>query len=110
MTTVELFGFLGLTGIKLSAIPAVTLIFSVGVGVEFTVHLCMVSFYTHFTCGEISKHFFLVYLTPLNYFDQIPLRLEKLSRNAKVVRFGIVTNESWGLFKVENSFSKDIIW
>ncbi|CAB3986668.1 patched homolog 1-like, partial [Paramuricea clavata] len=42
MATVELFGFLGLSGIKLSAIPAVTLIFSVAVGVEFTVHLCMV--------------------------------------------------------------------
>ena len=58
MTTVELFGFLGLAGIKLSAIPAVTLIFSVGVGVEFTVHLCMVSFYTHFTCGEIWMSIF----------------------------------------------------
>ena len=44
MTTIELFGFLGLAGIKLSAIPAVTLVFSVGVGVEFTVHLCMVGF------------------------------------------------------------------
>jgi predicted RND superfamily exporter protein len=54
MTTVELFGFLGLAGIKLSAIPAVTLVFSVGVGVEFTVHLCMVSFYAHCACGEIS--------------------------------------------------------
>ena len=54
MTTVELFGFLGLAGIKLSAVPAVTMIFSVGVGVEFTVHLCMVSFYTHFACGDIS--------------------------------------------------------
>lgn len=50
MTTVELFGFLGLVSIKLSAIPAVTLIFSVGVGVEFTVHLSMVSF----AYGEIS--------------------------------------------------------
>ena len=58
MTTVELFGFLGLVGIKLSAIPAVTLIFSVGVGVEFTVHLCMVSFYTHFTRGEIPMSIF----------------------------------------------------
>ena len=43
MTTIELYGFLGLAGIKLSVIPAVTLILSVGVGVEFTVHLCMVS-------------------------------------------------------------------
>lgn len=58
MATVELFGFLGLSGIKLSAIPAVTLIFSVAVGVEFTVHLCMVSFYTLFACGEISMYNF----------------------------------------------------
>ena len=77
MTTVELFGFLGLAGIKLSAIPAVTLVFSVGVGVEFTVHLCMVSFYTHFTCGEASKHF----LTPL--FDTLKLYLDQIYHHAK---------------------------
>ena len=43
MMVVELFGFMGLTGIKLSAIPAVILIVSVGIGVEFTVHICLVS-------------------------------------------------------------------
>ena len=43
MITVELYGFMGLAGIQLSAVPAVTLILSVGVGVEFTVHMCMVS-------------------------------------------------------------------
>ena len=42
MITVEVYGFMGLAGIKLSAVPAVTLILSVGVGVEFTVHLCIV--------------------------------------------------------------------
>ncbi|PFX16833.1 Protein patched-like 1 [Stylophora pistillata] len=41
MITVEVYGFMGLAGIKLSAVPAVTLILSVGVGVEFTVHMCM---------------------------------------------------------------------
>ncbi|XP_022105455.1 protein patched homolog 1-like isoform X2 [Acanthaster planci] len=40
MITTELFGFMGLLGIKLSAIPAVTLIISVGLGVEFTLHTC----------------------------------------------------------------------
>lgn len=45
MIIVELFGFMGLTGIKLSAVPAVILIAAVGLGVEFTVHLIMVSFY-----------------------------------------------------------------
>ncbi|XP_013398571.1 protein patched homolog 1 isoform X2 [Lingula anatina] len=41
MIVVELFGFMGLIGIKLSAIPAVILIVSVGIGVEFTVHICV---------------------------------------------------------------------
>lgn len=46
MITVELYGFMGLVGIQLSAVPAVTLILSVGVGVEFTVHMCMAFLYT----------------------------------------------------------------
>uniref|UniRef100_A0A8C3H7Y4 Patched 2 n=1 Tax=Chrysemys picta bellii TaxID=8478 RepID=A0A8C3H7Y4_CHRPI len=41
MMTVELFGMMGLMGIKLSAIPAVILIASVGIGVEFTVHVAL---------------------------------------------------------------------
>lgn len=41
--TVELFGVMGLINIKLSAIPVVILIASVGIGVEFTVHIAMVS-------------------------------------------------------------------
>ena len=43
MMVVELFGFMGFVGIKLSAVPAVILIVSVGIGVEFTVHVCLVS-------------------------------------------------------------------
>ena len=43
MMVIELFGFMGLIGIKLSAVPAVILIVSVGIGVEFTVHICLVS-------------------------------------------------------------------
>ena len=39
----QLFGALGLLGIKLSAVPAVILILSVGLGVEFTIHILMVS-------------------------------------------------------------------
>lgn len=42
MMTVELFGIMGLIGIKLSAIPVVILIASVGIGVEFTVHVALV--------------------------------------------------------------------
>ncbi|RVE61675.1 hypothetical protein OJAV_G00174820 [Oryzias javanicus] len=41
MMTVELFGMMGLIGIKLSAIPVVILISSVGIGVEFTVHIAL---------------------------------------------------------------------
>ena len=43
MVVVELFGLMGLAGIKLSAVPAVILIVSVGISVEFTVHISLVS-------------------------------------------------------------------
>lgn len=43
MNTFELYGIMGLLALRLSAVPAVTLIISVGVGVEFTVHICLVS-------------------------------------------------------------------
>ena len=102
MTTVELFGFLGLAGIKLSAIPAVTLIFSVGVGVEFTVHLCMVSFYTHFACGyRFQREFFFVYLTLLKHFGQIPLQFGKIFTGLSISspKFGgCVGISEWRIF------------
>eukprot|EP00794_Sanderia_malayensis_P007816 gene7816-8662_t len=41
MNTFELYGVMGLMSLKLSAVPAVTLIISVGVAVEFTVHICL---------------------------------------------------------------------
>lgn len=41
--TIELFGVMGLINIKLSAIPVVILIAAVGIGVEFTVHIALVS-------------------------------------------------------------------
>lgn len=40
---VELFGLMGLIGVKLSAIPGVILIITAGIGVEFTVYVCIVS-------------------------------------------------------------------
>lgn len=43
LMTVELFGIMGFLGIKLSAIPVVILVASVGIGVEFTVHVALVS-------------------------------------------------------------------
>ena len=42
LMTVELFGMMGLIGIKLSAVPVVILVASVGIGVEFTVHIALV--------------------------------------------------------------------
>ncbi|XP_049650175.1 protein patched homolog 1-like [Accipiter gentilis] len=42
LMTVELFGIMGLIGIKLSAVPVVILVASVGIGVEFTVHIALV--------------------------------------------------------------------
>ena len=39
----QLFGALGIFGIKLSAVPAVILILAVGIGVEFTLHILLVS-------------------------------------------------------------------
>lgn len=49
LMTVELFGMMGLIGIKLSAVPVVILIASVGIGVEFTVHVALVR--------KMRKHF-----------------------------------------------------
>jgi hypothetical protein len=40
---IQLLGVMGVLGIKLSAIPAVLLIVAVGIGVHFTVHICLVS-------------------------------------------------------------------
>jgi len=42
MIVLEVFGLMGLLSIKLSAIPAVILVITAGVGVEFTVHICLV--------------------------------------------------------------------
>lgn len=39
---VQLVGFMSAAGIRLSAIPAVTLIIAAGLGVQFTLHVCMV--------------------------------------------------------------------
>lgn len=39
---VELFGFMGFVGIRLSAVPAVILIVTVGIGMEFVGHVCLV--------------------------------------------------------------------
>ena len=43
LTVLQLLGVMGLLGLRLSAVPAVILIMSVGIGVEFTVHILLVS-------------------------------------------------------------------
>ncbi|XP_020624651.1 protein patched homolog 1-like isoform X2 [Orbicella faveolata] len=45
MIIVEVYGFMGLAGIKVSAFPAVRVILFVGVGMEFTVHMSMAFFH-----------------------------------------------------------------
>ena len=39
MIAVELLGFMGVAGVKLSAVPAVILVAAIGIGVEFTLHI-----------------------------------------------------------------------
>ncbi len=46
---VEMFGYMGLMEVKLSALPAVTLVATVGIGLEFIMHLVL-AFIT--TTGE----------------------------------------------------------
>lgn len=48
MVVTELLGFMGFLGVKLSAMPAVILVASIGIGVEFTVHIIL-AFLT--SCG-----------------------------------------------------------
>lgn len=57
MMTVELFGIMGLIGIKLSAIPVVILIASVGIGVEFTVHVALVREKTFYNVQNFPTNF-----------------------------------------------------
>lgn len=51
---IQLLGVMILLGIKLSAIPAVILVASVGIGVCFTVHVSLVSFSSFETFNEAS--------------------------------------------------------
>lgn len=45
---IQLLGVMIILGIKLSAIPAVILVASVGIGICFTVHISLVSFWFNF--------------------------------------------------------------
>lgn len=59
MIATELFGFMGLAGVKLSAVPAVILVASIGLGVEFTVHITF-AFIT--SCGSKYVEIFSTFL------------------------------------------------
>ncbi len=55
----ELFGALGILGIKLSAVPAIIIILSVGLGVEFTIHFLVVSISVYFNMKfDLSMFFY----------------------------------------------------
>lgn len=43
LVVIQIFGFMGAVGIRMSAIPAVMLVLAAGIGVQFTVHVCVVS-------------------------------------------------------------------
>lgn len=62
--TVELFGIMGFLGIKLSAIPVVILVASVGIGVEFTVHVALVSIGTGGGVGQLIQDAANTYQAP----------------------------------------------
>lgn len=62
--TVELFGIMGFLGIKLSAIPVVILVASVGIGVEFTVHVALVSMGTGGGVGQLIQDAASTYQAP----------------------------------------------
>lgn len=68
LMTVELFGMMGLIGIKLSAVPVVILVASVGIGVEFTVHVALVSAITLLKCISSVAFLFSFLLLPLGIF------------------------------------------
>jgi len=64
----ELLGVMSLFNIKLSAVPAVLLVVSVGIAVHFTVHICLVS---------NLRSFFLAYLILLVVFEHIRFIISK---------------------------------
>lgn len=70
MMTVELFGIMGFLGIKLSAIPVVILVASVGIGVEFTVHVALVSIGPGMT--HLGFNLFHVLMAPIYFLFYRP--------------------------------------
>lgn len=59
----QLLGIMGLCGIKLSAVPAVLLVVSVGIAVHFTVHICLVRnrYFIHGSKFLFLNSFFLFF-------------------------------------------------
>ena len=51
---VQLVGFMNAVGIRLSAIPAVTLIIAAGLGVQFSLHVCMVRIMAPIMCKRME--------------------------------------------------------
>jgi len=75
MIVMELFGLMGLLSIKLSAIPAVILVITAGVGVEFTVHVCLVSHTLHVDVCVVSAERHTLQKSFLCMFDTCPVCL-----------------------------------
>ncbi|XP_021939583.1 protein patched isoform X2 [Zootermopsis nevadensis] len=58
---IQLLGVMGVLGIKLSAVPAVLLIVAVGIGVHFTIHICL-GFVTSIGCRDRRTHLALEHM------------------------------------------------
>lgn len=68
--TVELAGFMGLFGVKLNPISAVTLITAVGIGVEFTAHVVL-AFLTSLGTRNERMVCVIVITTLYNYYSSV---------------------------------------
>ena len=66
---IQLFGVMAVLDIHLSAIPAVIVILAVGIGVEFTLHICIVSSFDYLRVyykTDINDHIFQVHFMIIN--------------------------------------------
>ena len=65
---IQLFGVMAVLDIHLSAIPAVIVILAVGIGVEFTLHICIVSSFDFLRIfqTDIIDHIFQVHFMIIN--------------------------------------------
>jgi len=64
MTVFEIYGFMAFSGIKISAIPAISIIMSTGVAVEYTAYICVSFVNAGGNRNERSTHALMVMMAP----------------------------------------------